>query len=41
MKSAKKKAHLAVGAMPKGKQWGGKTKGGKKVKNLAKLTSHK
>lgn len=38
-KSAKKKAHLAIHAMPSGKQWAShkKTKG--KTKNLAKLTS--
>ena len=40
-KKSKKKAHLAVGGMPEGKQWAGKSKGHKKTKNLAKLTNHK
>jgi hypothetical protein len=36
------KAHLSVHAMPTGKQWAHKGKGGKKkTKVLAKLTSHK
>lgn len=35
------KAHQVAGCIPSGKQWGGKTKGGRKTKNLAKLTSHK
>jgi hypothetical protein len=40
-KKSSKKAHQVAGCMPAGKQWGGKTKGGKKTKVLAKLTSHK
>jgi hypothetical protein len=38
-KSSKKKAHLAVACMPKGKQWAHKKGGKTKTKNLAKLTS--
>lgn len=40
-KSAKKKAHLAIHELPKGRQWAHKGTGKKKTKNLAKLTSHK
>jgi hypothetical protein len=41
-KRGKKKAHLAVHEIPKGKQWAHKKAGGKKkTKVLAKLTSHK
>jgi hypothetical protein len=35
------KAHLAIHAMPTGKQWAHKKGGKAKTKNLAKLTSHK
>ena len=40
-KRGKKKAHLAVHELPKGRQWAHKKGGKKKTKNLAKLTSHK
>ena len=36
-KGAKKKAHLAIHEMPKGRQWGHKKTGKANTKNLAKL----
>ena len=38
-KGSKKKAHLAIHELPKGKQWAHKKTGRAKTKNLAKLTS--